>query len=111
MAVTRTVFEAYARTIRHRKHFQGWSNAQIYAYLLGIASGGGFAPTLEYDVLANLTLDLYCRSLISVTQLLPRGAVPVPIKTSKSLNEDEVYIFSYNHDEYLFQEIHVKSIR
>lgn len=64
-----------------------------------------------YDVLANLTLDLYCGSLISVTQLLPRGAVPAPIKTSKSLNEDEVYIFSYNRDEYLFQEIHVKSIR
>jgi len=65
---THTVFEAYARTIRYRKHFQGWSNAWIYAsYLLAIASGGGFISTLEYDVLANLTLDLYCRSLISVT--------------------------------------------
>lgn len=65
---------------------------------------GGSAPTLEYDVLANLTLDLYCRSLISVTQLLPGGAAPAPIKKnpSRSLNEDEVYIFSYNHDEYLF---------
>ena len=37
--------------------------------------------------------------------------MPDPIKTSKSLNEDEVYMFSYNHDEYLFQEIHVKSMR
>lgn len=62
-----------------------------YVYLLAIASGDGFAPTL--DVLANLTLDLYC-SLISVTQLLPRSTVPTPIKTSKSLNEDEVYTYS-----------------
>lgn len=89
----------------------GFECSDILARLLAIASGGGFAPTLEYDVPANLTLDLYCRSLISVTQLLPRGAAPAPIKTSKSLNEDEVYIFSYNHDEYLFQEIHVKSMR
>lgn len=35
--------------------------------LLAIPSGGDFAPSPEYDILANLTLDLYCCSLISVT--------------------------------------------